>query len=276
MSHPSYPAQAAAAIRQRLPIGHNFVPKIGLVLGSGLGRLVQALTEQTVIPYELLPGFPTLSVKGHTGQMTLGYLNGVPAVCLEGRAHPYEGRTDQSIKTYVRTLQALGCELFFATNAAGSLREEVAPGSLVAISDHINFQFSNPLVGPNNDEYGPRFPALDNCYDKELREKLHCSADQLGVTLYDGVFLAVLGPSYETAAEIRAFKILGADLVGMSTVPEIIVARHCGMRSVAISMVTNFATGLATESHDHDAVIAKANSSADQLIKLIHHFAGNL
>lgn len=265
--------KACAYIQEKHP---NFKPVLGIVLGSGLGNFADYITDAISIPYSELPGFPQPSVKGHDGQMILGTLNNTPVVCLKGRAHGYEGDNSEAVKTYVRTLKLLGCDIFLATNAAGSLREEAGPGSLMLITDHINFQPGNPLVGPNDDEFGPRFQPLDDAYDPALREMLHGAANNHHVKLHEGVYISVLGPSYETAAEIRAFATLGADAVGMSTVPEVIVARHCGLRVAVISIITNHATGLSKTSHDHNEVVATAAKAADELATTIQAFCGML
>ena len=198
-------------------------------------------------PYADLDGFRPGSVAGHAGALVLGRLGGQDVAIFAGRSHVYERIEAGAITTPVRTLKALGAELLVLTNAAGSLRSEVGPGSLVALSDHINLLGFNPLTGPNDDSVGPRFPSLARAYDPELRERLHAAADVLGTELHDGVYLAAAGPSFETPAEIRAFRTLGADLVGMSTVPEVIAARHAGLRVAAISAVTNLAEGMGGE-----------------------------
>ena len=172
----------------------------------------------------------------------------------------------------MRTLKLLGCDYFLATNASGSLREEVGPGELMLITDHINMQPGNPLVGPNEDEFGPRFLPLDNAYDQGMREKLLMLAHKENIMLHQGVYLSVLGPNYETAAEIRAFRIMGADAVGMSTVPEVLIANHCGMKVAVIATITNFATGLAHTSHSHDAVVLMASKAAEKLNVLVKKF----
>ncbi len=257
---------AAKLIKNQTP---SFIPKIGIVLGSGLGSFVDQIEKPVIIQYEDLPGFPRMTVHGHTGSMVLGYLNDVPVVCLQGRAHFYEGDTSEAVKTYVRTLKLLGCEYFIATNASGSLNEHMHPGSLMQVTDHINFQPVNPLVGPNDDAFGERFFPMDNAYDATMNAHIKSTADEEGIVLHEGVYISVLGPNYETAAEIRAFKSWGADAVGMSTVPEVLVARHCGMRVAVIATITNFATGLATTSHHHDAVVATANQAAHHLNLLL-------
>lgn len=257
---------ACDLIKQQVP---NFNPKIGIVLGSGLGRFAEQLDNVVIIAYDTLPGFPTGNVEGHTGTLALGYLSGVAVVCLQGRSHAYEGCDPNIVKTYVRTLKLLGCEYFLATNASGSLREEVAPGELMLITDHINMQPGNPLVGSNDDEFGPRFLPLDDAYNHMLREKLLHIANKEHIKLHQGVYIAVLGPNYETAAEIRAFRLLGADAVGMSTVPEVLVAHHCGMKVAVIATITNFATGLNSAAHSHASVVHTASTAVDKLNRLI-------
>lgn len=260
---------AAEKIKRLLP---TFKPKLGIVLSSGLGGLAEQLEESLSLPYDELPGFPKLTVLGHSGKLVLGYLQGSAIVCLQGRVHRYEGANDEAVKTYVRTLRLLGCDYFFATNASGSLHEEVGPGELMLIRDHINLQPGNPLAGPNEDEFGPRFFPLDKAYDPSLCERLLEIAQKENIKLHQGVYLAVLGPNYETAAEIKAFRRLGADVVGMSTVPEVLVANHCGMRVAVISIITNYATGLAPLSHSHEAVVEVASEASEKLTRLIKQF----
>ncbi|MFI4963085.1 MAG: purine-nucleoside phosphorylase, partial [Legionellales bacterium] len=211
-SNPNYAYAAAEYIKKHHP---SFKPTVGIVLGSGLGKFAEELENAVSIKYENLPGFPTMTVQGHGGHLILGYCGGIGVVCLQGRAHTYEGLHNyEAVKTYIRTLKLLGCDYFIATNASGSLREDVGPGELMLISDHINLQPSNPLIGPNDDDFGPRFIPLDNAYDKAMRENLIIVAQRHSIRLTQGVYLSVLGPNYETAAEIRAFKIWGADAVG--------------------------------------------------------------
>lgn len=257
---------ACNIIKQQAP---HFNPKIGIVLGSGLGGFAEQLDDVVIIPYSALPGFPTTSVEGHTGTLVLGYLSNVAVVCLQGRSHAYEGNEPSIVKTYVRTLKLLGCEYFLATNASGSLHADVGPGELMLITDHINMQPNNPLVGTNDDEFGPRFLPLDDAYNSMMREKLLTIAHQNNIKLHQGVYIAVLGPNYETAAEIRAFRVLGADAVGMSTVPEVLVAHHCGMKVAVIATITNFATGLNSTAHSHESVIHTASTAVEKLNQLI-------
>ena len=265
--------QAVKAIQNIYP---GFTPKVGIVLGSGLGGLADAITEQKVIAYSDIPGFPEINIAGHSGNLILGKLNNVPVAALQGRSHSYEHLDYEPVKTYVRSLKLLGCEYYIATNAAGSMLEAAGPGSLVLVNDHINMHPGNPLVGQNDDEFGPRFLAMDGAYNPELRQKLKQQAEKLSITLHEGVYMAVLGPMYETAAEIRAYKTMGADLIGMSTVPEVIVAHHCGLKVAVVSMVTNFATGISKTPHDHAQVIAVAAKAGKNLELLISAVIGDL
>ncbi|MBA2653642.1 MAG: purine-nucleoside phosphorylase [Gammaproteobacteria bacterium] len=260
------PHQAAELIKKR---AGKFSPQLALVLGSGLNKLADMLNNPIVIPYSEIPGFSDTSVAGHQGNLILGLLNGVPIACLQGRSHSYEGKNSAAISTPIRTLKLLGCESIILTNAAASLRKEVTPGNLVLISDHINFQFQNPLVGANDDSFGPRFPSLQNAYDSEFMEIASQTASELNINISTGVYLATLGPCYETPAEIRAFKIMGADMVGMSTVPEVIIARHCNMKVLAISTITNMAVGMSDEFLTHENVLRVAKMAAEDLSQLI-------
>ncbi len=247
-------------------------PRYGIVLGSGLGDLVHAVEDATHVPYRDLPGFPVGNVAGHAQQVTLGALNGTPVALLAGRAHLYEGTDPAAIRIPVRTLHELGAEALILTNAAGSLDPETGPGQLMLISDHINLSGTNALVGPNDDEVGPRFFSMANAYDRDLREAMKQTAAALGVALAEGVYLAVSGPSFETPAEIRAFKNLGADAVGMSTVHETTVARHCGLKVAAISAITNLAEGLGDEELTHEGTLDAAAVAATDLQRLITEF----
>lgn len=257
---------SAQIIQEKRP---NFKPKFAIVLGSGLGGFADHLENKTIISYDDLPGFPKVTVQGHSGNLVLGTLAGIELICLQGRSHYYEGLGFDAVKTYVRTMKLLGCDYFIATNASGSLREEVGPGELMLITDHINFQPDNPLIGPNDDEFGTRFPPVDLAYNEAIRETLLSLATQNNIKLHQGVYIAVSGPSYETAAEIRAFRTLGADAVGMSTVPEVLVANHCGMKIAVIAIITNYATGLSTTSHDHNNVVMMAAQAAEKLTQLL-------
>jgi xanthosine phosphorylase len=247
-------------------------PRLGIILGSGLGAVAEALENAGVISYADLPDFPQPSVHGHAGTLALGTLAGVPVACLQGRRHVYEGGDPGAMRGPVRALKEAGAEALFVTNAAGSLNAEVGPGSLMAIADHINMLGVNPLTGPNDDAIGPRFPSLRDAYDPKLRAILHEAAAGLGIPLAEGVYLATAGPSFETPAEIRAFRTLGADAVGMSTVPEVILARHAGLRVVAVSAITNLAEGMGGEALSHEQTLRYANQAAGDLTRLIMGF----
>jgi xanthosine phosphorylase len=251
-------------------------PRLGIILGSGLGAVAEALEDAVVVPYTELPEFPAPSVHGHAGTLALGTLSGLPVACLQGRKHVYEGGDPGAMRGPVRALKAAGAEALFVTNAAGSLRPEVGPGSLMAITDHINMLGVNPLTGPNDDGVGPRFPSLRDAYDPGLRATLHEAAGRLGIPLAEGVYLATAGPSFETPAEIRAFRTLGADAVGMSTVPEVILARHAGLRVAAVSAITNLAEGMGGEQLSHEQTLRHAEVAAKDLTRLIVRFAGEL
>ena len=248
-------------------------PRVGIVLGSGLGAVADAVEDPVVVGYEELPGFPRPTVFGHAGRAVLGSIGGVPVAVLQGRAHVYEGGPIDALRVPVRTLRAAGAEILVLTNAAGSLRPEVGPGRLMAIADHINLLGVNPLTGPNDDAVGPRFPSLRDAYDPHLRAQLHAGARELGIDLAEGVYLATAGPSFETPAEIRAFRTLGADAVGMSTVPEVILARHAGLRVVAISAITNLAEGMGGEELSHEQTLRNAEVAARDLVRLVTRFA---
>jgi xanthosine phosphorylase len=249
-------------------------PRLGIVLGSGLGGLVDALEDTLAVGYGELPGFPEIGVAGHGGRLVLGRLNGLPVACLAGRKHAYEGDPG-AMRVPVRTLRALGAEALLVTNAAGSLRAEVGPGRLMLIADHINLLGSNPLTGPNDDAVGPRFPSLRDAYDPALRDALRRAASALQIELAEGVYLATAGPSFETPAEIRAFRTLGADAVGMSTVPEVILARHCGLRVAGVSAITNLAEGMGGEELSHEQTLRNADVAARDLVRLVERFAGD-
>ena len=250
------PHDAAKFLRDKMGVRR---PKIAIVLGSGLGPLADRVENAVAIPYGEIPGFHVSSVAGHAGRLVVGHLAGVEIACLQGRVHMYEGAQPASVKQPIRTLKALGIERLVLTNAAGSFHKSSDEGSLVLLSDHIAWANMNPLVGPNDDEWGPRFFSVADAYDPAMRAVLQSNARRLGIALPEGVYAWYLGPNFETPAEIRALRGLGADLVGMSTVPEILVARHCGLRGVAISAITNLAAGMRQGqhlSHEHTQKIA--------------------
>jgi xanthosine phosphorylase len=251
-------------------------PRIAIILGTGLGDAVTGMERVAEIAYDDLPGFPRPTVSGHSGRLILGRIAGIPVAVLAGRVHVYEGASPGKLALPVRALKLAGIELLLLTNAAGSLRPEIGPGCLVAVSDHINLMGINPLTGPNDERFGPRFPSLRDAYDPALRAVLDRTAQALNIRLETGVYLACSGPSFETPAEIRAFRILGADLVGMSTVPEVIAARHCGLRVAAISVVTNLAEGLGPDPASHAETLAEARGAAADLGRLIEGFIAEI
>jgi xanthosine phosphorylase len=249
-----------------------FQPKVAIILGSGLGPLADQIENPIEIAYGEIPGFHVSSVHGHAGKLFLGTLNGVPVACLKGRVHLYENPDFNKLKLMIRTLKVLGCNTLMMTNAAGSLNKSVGPGELSLITDHINFQGTNPLIGANDEDFGPRFPAMNNAYDAKLRQQIKAVAQKINVKLHEGVYLATLGPTFETPAEIRAFKLLGADLVGMSTVSENIVAVHCGMKVVAVSAIVNLGAGMVDNPPSHEETLHFADIASDNLIKLFKAF----
>ena len=267
------PFEAAEVIKARKP---GFAPRAALILGSGLGVLAEQMLDAVSISYADLPGFPISTVHGHAGELVLGTLAGVPVVCMKGRGHFYEGYGANVMTSAVRTFKLIGCEMLLVTNAAGSLRPEVDAGSVVVLNDHINLLPGSPMAGPNDERFGPRFFSMANAYDAELRALIKETAAAKGITLNEGVYLACPGPNFETAAEIRAFKALGADVVGMSVVPEVISARHCGLKVAGISAITNLAEGLTPFPLSHEQTLKYAAIAAKDLVTLIHSFIERL
>lgn len=265
-SEPPSAARASETLRERFKDGF---PKIAVILGSGLGGLAGSLENAETVAYAELPGFPQPSVAGHAGRLVVGSRGGVPLACLEGRAHVYEGQGTGPLAIMVRALADLGVEILILTNASGTIDTAIRPGTIALITDHINLLGTNPLIGPNVDAYGPRFPDMSAVYDLELMRVVDRAAEALGLGLARGVYLATSGPSFETPAEIRAFRAMGADLVGMSTVPEAILARHAGLRVVGLSIVTNHAAGLAGTALSHDETLDVAGRAAADLDRLL-------
>ncbi len=257
---------AAAVIRERTG---GLAPKVGIVLGSGLGTVADAILDRIVIPYVNLPGFPQPTVKGHDGRLVVGRLGGVAAAAMQGRAHYYENGRADAMKAPLRTLAAVGCETLLLTSSAGSLRPEMGPGSLMLVTDHINFSGANPLIGEAGDG---RFVDMTGSCDPEIGARLLGAAERLGIELHEGVLIWFAGPSFETPAEVRAARALGADAAGMSAVPEIILARHIGLRAAAISIITNAAAGMGDEPLSHELSVARAREGADKLGRLIVGF----
>lgn len=260
--------QAVALLKSKSP--KKFNPKIALVLGSGLSLLAERFTDSVAVPFHEIPGLPRSCVEGHKGEFVMGFLNETPVLCLNGRLHIYEGVPYSAIALLIRIVKGMGCENIIMTNSSGSLRADVGPGELMLITDHINFHPSNPLVGPNDDTVGPRFVGMDQAYDLNLRRVIHQAADALGSPIAEGTYISVLGPCFETPAEIHAFRVLRADAVGMSTVPDVIAARHCGLKVAVIAAITNFAAGMVENvelSHEH--TLHHAAEAAKDLMRLV-------
>jgi purine-nucleoside phosphorylase len=261
--------EAAEEVRSRSRLGPI---RAGLVLGSGLGAVAEQLSDPVVLDCRSLPHFPTPSVAGHEGRLWMGRWAGAAVAVLQGRVHLYEGYSSAEVVFGVRVLVALGAESVCLTNAAGGIREDLAPGDLMRIEDHLNLTGHSPLLGPNDDRWGPRFPDLGGAYDPTLGRALDRAASQAGVGLKAGVYCQLLGPSYETPAEVRMLQRLGADAVGMSTVQEVLALRHQGVRVAAISCISNRAAGLDREPLSHEAVSAAAAQGAGTLARLLEAF----
>jgi purine-nucleoside phosphorylase len=263
---------AVARIREAT----DLEPLVGFILGSGLGGLVDAIEERVEIPYAEIPGWPASTAIGHAGVLVLGSVDGVPVVVMRGRAHLYEGVPPDRAVFGVRVLGRLGIRTLVVTNAAGGIDESYRPGLLVLISDHVNLQGTSPLVGPNDDELGPRFPDMGNAYDRDLRAAAREAATRLGIDLGEGVYAAWLGPQFETPAEIRFMRAIGGTLAGMSTVPEVIAARHMGIRCLGISVVTNMAAGIGGGELGHEEVLAVAAEAEPLLTALLRELLPTL
>lgn len=247
----------------------GLAPKLAIVLGSGLGGLAARVDAAVTVPYADLPGFPVLTVQGHTGALVAGLLNGVPAIVLKGRKHFYETDDPYPLKTMVRTLRAVGVETLFLSNAAGSLRPNIGVSQLMLITDHINFLGLNPLTGANDETFGPRFFGMTDAWDQALSAKITAAAQHEMIPLHRGVYLAFRGPSFETPAEIRMAQSWGADAVGMSSVPECLIARHCGLKVVGVSCITNMGAGLSDENLSHAHTLENAAKGAADFERLV-------
>jgi len=247
----------------------SLTPRLGIILGSGLGNFAAQVEAPTTIPYADIPHFPQSTVEGHWGKLVLGHIAGVPVAVMQGRVHAYEGYPLSEVTFPMRVLGMLGCKALIVTNAAGGINKSYAQGGLVCISDHINLTGSNAAVGPNEAKFGSRFFDMTAAYSPRLRTITHAEAAKQNIPLAEGVYLAVLGPSYETPAEIRAFRILGADLVGMSTVHEVIVARHMGLEVLGLSLVTNMAAGVLNEAINHAEVMETGRRVERQFTSLL-------
>jgi len=268
--------EAAEFLRAKLG---SLTPHIGIVLGSGLGAVAEAVASPVYVPYGEIPHFPQSTVEGHSGRIVAGLLGGVPVVVMQGRVHSYEGYTPQQVTFPMRVLGRLGIETAILTNAAGGINSNYQIGQLVLLADHINMLGFNPLIGPNEARFGDgkktglRFFDMTEAYSVELRALAQKAAKDEGFTMHEGVYLATSGPSFETPAEIRAFRALGADLVGMSTVPETIVARHMGIRVLGISCVTNLAAGISATQLSHQEVFETGKRVQHRLAGLLSRLA---
>lgn len=252
-------------------------PEIGIVLGSGLGNFVEQLENKIELPYHEIPGFAASTVVGHKGQLVFGTINDINVVAMQGRMHYYEGHDIKDVVFPIRILALLGIEILLITNAAGGVNTDFSPGDIMIIKDHINFAGINPLRGPNNEDFGPRFPDMSYTYDRDLMEIAEETADELDFSLQKGCYMWFSGPTYETPAEVNMARILGADAVGMSTVPEAIVARHMGLKLLGLSCITNMAAGILDEPLNHSDVIkvsAQINEKFKELVTEIIRKAG--
>ena len=272
IDQPSRLAALEAAVRAR----SSLVPEVGLVLGSGLGGLADELTDAVAIPFGELPGWPAATAPGHAGRLLLGRLEGRPAVLLQGRFHMYEGNDPGLVIQPVLLFRRLGARILVLTNAAGGLNPMFGPGTLMVIRDHINLTGRNPLIGPNADEIGDRFPDLTEAWSARLRERLHAAGAAEGVTLEEGVYVGLTGPTYETPAEVRMLAAQGGDAVGMSTVLECIAARWAGLEVCGVSLVTNAGAGYTGETLNHEEVLGAGAEAGPRLARVIRRFVADL
>lgn len=254
----------------------NEKPEIGIILGSGLGPLADEITDAVIVKYYEIPNFPSSTVQGHKGQLVIGKLENKVVIAMQGRFHYYEGYSLEQVTFPVRVMKALGVESIIVTNAAGGVNKEFIPGDLMIITDHINFAFDNPLIGENHNELGPRFPDMSHAYDKHMIEVAYNSADNLQLKIKEGVYMWNSGPCYETPAEVRLASFLGADAVGMSTVPEVIVAVHSNMKVLGISCITNMASGILDQPLNHSEVIETSERVKNDFISLIKEILNKL
>lgn len=261
---------AADWLRARLP----HMPTMAVVLGSGLGDFANTVADATVMPYESIPGWPAPSIVGHAGKLVVGTVRSHVVAVLAGRVHVYEGHSLATVVFAVRVMAALGVKTLILTNAAGGVKTSFAQGALMVIDDHINLLGDNPLVGPNDERFGPRFPDMTEVYSKRMRAVADAASARVGLKLEHGVYAALLGPSYETPAEIRYLRAIGADAVGMSTVPEAIAARHMGLEVLGISCITNMAAGVLPEPLDHADVMETARRVRHAFISLLEEIVG--
>lgn len=261
-------AELEAAVRARTQL----VPRVGIVLGSGLGELADELSGVTAIPFADLPGWPAASAPGHAGRLVLGELEGVPVVCLQGRLHLYEGTSERVVVEPVLLMGRLGAAVVVLSNAAGGVNESYRAGTLMLITDHLNLTGRNPLIGANDDALGPRFPDMVDAWSPRLRNLMHDAADGLDIRLVEGVYAGLLGPNFETPAEVRMLRSLGADAVGMSTVLEAIAARWAGLELAGVSLITNQGAGVTGEPISHEEVLAAGRQAGPSFRSLVKRF----
>ncbi|MGY4690192.1 purine-nucleoside phosphorylase [Salibacterium sp. K-3] len=264
--------EASRYVQEKIKI----TPKTGLILGSGLGVLADEIENAVTIPYEDIPGFPVSTVEGHAGRLVAGTLCGEEVIAMQGRFHYYEGYDLQDVTFPVRVMRMTGVETLLVTNAAGSVNETFSPGNLMLINDHLNLLGDNPLIGRNDETIGPRFPDLSSAYSRELMRTAKSAASSLDITLQEGVYAANTGPAYETPAEVRMIRTLGADAVGMSTVPEVISANHTGMSVLGISCLSNMAAGILDQPLSHDEVIETTEQVREDFLQLMKEIIGRI
>lgn len=264
--------RAKEYIIEKIGLGYE----IGLILGTGLSNFADYVTDKIVIPYEEIPGFVKSTAPSHKGNLIAGKLNGKKVIVLQGRFHYYEGYSMEQVVFPTRVLKTLGVHTLIVTNAAGSLREEFKPGSIIMLKDHINFMGTNPLIGPNYEEFGERFVSMHDTYCEEYRQKMKIVSLDNKIKLSEGVYVAVTGPSFETKAECQFFANIGGDLVGMSTVPEVITAIHCGLKVMAFSIVTNYSNLIQKDKHSQEEIRENADTAKSNLEKLISEFVKDI
>jgi purine-nucleoside phosphorylase len=264
--------QAADYIKNKL----TAAPEVGLVLGSGLGVLAEEITDTTVVPYSEIPGFPVSTVSGHKGQLVIGKLEGQHVIAMQGRFHFYEGYPMELVTLPIRVMKELGVETLIVTNAAGGINESFEPGNLMLITDHINNMGTNPLIGPNDEELGARFPDMSAAYSKELLKHARAVAEEINLKVQEGVYVGNTGPSYETGAEVRMLRTWGGDAVGMSTVPEVIVASHAKMDVLGISCISNMAAGILDQPLTHDEVMETTSQVREDFLRFVKQIVKQL
>jgi len=277
MTDPIVPfSQRLDELEARVRIDSDLQPRLGLVLGSGLGGLADEISDPIEIPFEEMPGWPAPTVPGHSGRLILGSLRGLPVACLRGRLHMYEGHSERLVVEPALLLGRLGAPILLLTNASGGVNPSFGPGSLMVMTDHINLTGRSPLMGPNDDKLGPRFPDMSEVWDVELRDRIRAAGRAEDVELREGIYLGLTGPTYETPAEVRMIRGLGADAVGMSTVMEAVAANWAGMRVCGVSLVTNAGAGLSPTPLTHAEVVEAADEAGPRLARVIGCFAEGL